>query len=83
MDLDALLCMFVMIILVVGRRHSPHLSFTDDEEGVSSGPLSDDVLSIFIMCLSENREVFRLIVIILSPLSYWQCNVLVRDEPYY
>lgn len=29
-----------------------HLSFTDDEEGVSSGSLSNDVLSIFVVCLS-------------------------------
>lgn len=33
-----------------------HLSLTDDEEGVSSGPLSDDVLSISIMRLSEEKE---------------------------
>lgn len=34
-----------------------HLSFTDDEEGVSSGSLSNDVLSIFVMCLSgENSK---------------------------
>lgn len=32
-----------------------HLSFTDDEEGVSSGSLSNDVLSIFIMCLSGEK----------------------------
>lgn len=29
-----------------------HLSFTDDEEGVSSGSLSNDVLSIFVVRLS-------------------------------
>lgn len=44
------------IFWVVGQRHCAHLSFTDDEEGVSSGPLSDDVLSIFIMCLSEEKQ---------------------------
>lgn len=32
-----------------------HLSFTDDEEGVSSGSLSNDVLSIFVMCLSGEK----------------------------
>lgn len=58
---DALHCDVVMIILVVGLRLCSHLSFTDDEEGVSSGPLSDDVLTIFVMCLSEEktREVKR------------------------
>lgn len=34
-------------------RKCSHLSLADDEESVSSGPLSDDVLSIFIMCLSK------------------------------
>lgn len=32
-----------------------HLSFADDEEGVSSGSLSNDVLSIFIMCLTGEK----------------------------
>lgn len=32
-----------------------HLSFTDDEEGVSSGSLSNDVLSISVMCLSGEK----------------------------
>lgn len=32
-----------------------HLSFTDDEKGVSPGSLSNDVLSIFVMCLSGEK----------------------------
>lgn len=46
----------MMITVVVGRRHRSYLSFTDDEEGVSSATLSDDVFSIFIMCLSRKKN---------------------------
>lgn len=35
---------------------SSHLSFADDEKGVSSGPLSDDVLAVFVMCLSGEKR---------------------------
>lgn len=44
-----------MIILMIGRRHWSYLSFTDDEEGVSSGSLSNDVLSVFIVRLSGEK----------------------------
>lgn len=44
-----------MIILMVGGRHWSHLSFTDDEERVSSGSLSNDVLSVFIVRLSGEK----------------------------
>lgn len=50
-----------------------HLSFTDDEEGVSSGSLSNDVLSIFIMCLSGKKateERFEC-----APFSHPQTNI--------
>lgn len=35
---------------------SSHLSFADDEKGVSSGPLSDDVLPVFVMRLSREKR---------------------------
>lgn len=38
------------------RGTSSHLSFADDEKGVSSGPLSDDVLAVFVMCLPGERR---------------------------
>lgn len=50
-----------------------HLSFTDDEEGVSSGSLSNDVLSIFVMCLSGEKateERFEF-----APFSHPQTNM--------
>ena len=38
------------------RARETHLSLADDEEGVSPRPLPDDVLSIFIVCLSGEGE---------------------------
>lgn len=35
----------------------PHLSFADNKEGVSSGPLSDDVLSFLVVCLLEEKKI--------------------------
>lgn len=33
-----------------------HLPFADDEKGVSSGPLPDDVLAVFVVCLSGEER---------------------------
>lgn len=41
--------------LEAALKHGSHLSLADDEEGVSPGPLPDDVLSISIMRLSEEK----------------------------
>lgn len=43
-------------IEVAASRGCPHLSFADNEEGVSSGSLSDDVLSSCIVRLAEKKK---------------------------
>lgn len=43
-------------IEVAASRGCPHLSFADNEEGVSSGSLSDDVLSSFVVRLEEVKK---------------------------
>lgn len=55
-----------------------HLSFTDDEEGVSSGSLSNDVLSISVMCLSGEKATEERLEF--APFSHPHTN-LHKNEP--
>lgn len=56
-----------------------HLSFTDDEEGVSSGSLSNDVLSIFVMCLSGEKATEECCEC--APFLHPETNVLKKIRP--